>query len=547
MLINFFHNKMSTTAACCSNHTCAKSIDAEHDNHVLCSLCRDAMYCSEECRMIDWPVHDCPNAVRVPAIGTILATPYFYQDEIATADLEAELSNPASPLNTSYLLHHVGTDMKVSQRIVPVGESAKFTKNPLRSFGRGTKPDDQMMNKEFRVELYQGNAQGPLIWDSDWQKLGDRAIYKGSDNETANAIAQTWSTAETKSNSLLLWPFMTGIPKMDTRGNVYARITIDGYQPLELDFYYPTIKTNFWMRTAAQLGKYIRRRMLLKFPRENIDKLKFYQTLRAETSDGVGLYLTISLDSNTQTKMVLKDVEVLIREDQLTPDGNPPRTQKEKIVDNALSKEDVDKLKKTIVDVDSIYCDASKLEHMTGLTMALEFAATQIKADAIAAPSNMAAFEEAAAIVRKHTRDMIEGRFNPEEKDTPMQVNAAVYTAVNALQEMQAIEISISKDNVKKYGDKLARAGRPPQADALGVQEITPIVEELEKIRAASTGKQNFFKKRFATAKKSRLEKQLNDWKIALETYLNTQPEGTTLPLSYALITRGKSGLVKQA
>lgn len=399
------------------------------------------MYCSEECRMMDWPAHACPNAVRVPSLGTILATPYYYQDEIPTADLQAALSDPTSPLNESYLMHHVGSDMKVTQWLVPVGESAKLTKNPLLSFGKGAKPADQMMNKMFRVELYQGNAQGPLIWDSEWQKLGDRAIYKGSDNETANAIANQWTLAETKSNSLLLWPFMDGKPKMDTRGDVYARITIRGYEPLELTFYYPTIRTSLITRAAAQVGKYVRRRMLAKFPRENIDKLKFYQTLRAETSDGIGLYLTISLDSNTQIKMDLKDVEVLVRESRLIPTQQSEQSQAEKIVTNALSKDDTEKLRKTLLDtVDSIYCDTSKVEHMTGLTMALEYATTQIKADLIAAPANMLAFEEAAAIVRKHTRDMIEGKFNPEEKETPMQVNAAVYTAVNALQEMQTIE-----------------------------------------------------------------------------------------------------------
>lgn len=528
-----------SVATACTNHTCAKAIDTQNDNHVMCSLCRDAIYCSEECRMIDWPAHACPNVVQ-RSIDTLIATPYYYQDEMPAAELEQMIADEANPLNESFLLHQVGTDMKVAQLTLPViGESAAVTRNPLTSFGKGSKPTDQMMNKTMRVQLFQGNAQGRLIWDSGEQGVGDRAIYKGSDNETANAIANLWTVSEAKSNSLLVWPFVDGQPKMDTRGDVYALITISGYKPLELTFFYPTIRTNWITRASAQAGKYLRRRMLTKFPGQ-ADKLKFFQTMRAMSADGVGLYLTFSLQSNTQTKLDLKDVEVLVPLDRLEP--TTEMTQSQKIVQTLKN------VKLEPDSVESIYCDATKLEHMVGLTMACEYAATQIKAEMISAPSNLAAFEEAAAIVRKYTREFAAREAGSEFEATPMHVNAAVYTAMNALQEMQQIEISISKDNVKKYTDKLTRAGRPAQAEALAIQEITPIVNELEKIRTEAAAKKgNWFKKKFASAKKSRLDKQLDEWKIAIENYLNAQPPETKFAQADALIRKGKSPLAAAA
>jgi hypothetical protein len=302
-------------------------------------------------------------------------------------------------------------------------------------------------------------------------------------------------------------------------------------------------------KAKATLMKHLQTRLRLKFPGRD-SAIKYMHTIRASnTRDGTEIFLTFLVMPNA-VDVELVDVEVAVPIRKLPENPSVPENtdayltaeRRKSLEDLGISKDGV------VATEDSIYCDATKLEHMVGLTMACEYAATQIKAEMIAAPSNLAAFEEAAAIVRKYTREFTAREASSEFEATPMHVNAAVYTAMNALQEMQQIEISISKDNVKKYTDKLTRAGRPAQAEALAIQEITPIVNELEKIRSEAAAKKgNWFKKKFASAKKSRLDKQLDEWKIAIENYLNAQPEGTKFAQADALIRKGKSPLAAAA
>jgi len=449
--------------------------------------------------MIDWPTHACPNAMRVESLQSIIAVPYYYDQVDADA---------TSPLNESYLLSHVGTDMKVSQWTVPVGAAARVTKNPLTSLGKGAKPPAPIGISNFRVILRQDDHDGNILMDSGNQNVSDRAVFKGNDNEIMNDLASQISLSEDKSNSILLWPdWRRKQASVSRTGNLHAAIYIDGYKPIELEFSYPVLRTNRIQRAFAQAGKNLRKRMLLKFP-EDANAIKFYQTLRAQTTEGVAVYLTVSLKDDKNTYMIIKDIEVLLPLDSIKQEAKKAA---------GLSQEETSVLSKTLqnVDIDSIYCDTSKVEHMTGLTMALEYAATQIKAEMLQAPSNMPAFEEAAAIVRKHTRDMIEGKVNPED-GAPMHVNAAVYTAVNALQEMQTIDglfdsFKGEERLRKEYTSALSRRAKQGPTPALMYAEpiIDNLISSLEKSRASKIGGMSVKSKK----------KQLNAWKKAIEDF----------------------------
>lgn len=536
-----------TTA--CTNHTCEHTINIAQDTHVLCPLCRDAAYCSEECRMIDWAAHACPNAVRVDKVGTLLATPYFYEDEMPADIIGEELLNEASPLKESFLLHHVGTDMKVTQWIQQVGEMANVVaKNPLMSLGRSGAPPEAIARSTFVLNIFEEGNPVQLL--SVAGKVGERTIYSESDDDVIKKVARSSPLAEKRSTSILLWPDMKGNTVMVPRkGSLKAELRIDGKEPLTIEFYYTKFSTGLARRLFSAAAKRLQLRLKAKFPGKD-EGIKYMQTLRATTRSGTAINLTFSVRQE-QDEMELVDVEFLVPLNQLK---NVPaaatRTkeysaEEKKLLEGVLStfqKEDPS----LQFSESSIYCDATNISHMTGLTMALEYAQAQIKAGiAEGNAQNSVAFENAAAIVRKHTRAMLDGK-SFVESGVPMEVNAAVYTAVNALHEMQTIEISISKDRVKLFSDKLLRAGGKVNAEALAVQSLTPIVEELERIRSAAAssprkGAKGWIMKKVDTVKKSRLDKQLDEWKIAIENYLNAQEPGTRFAQADALIRRGKN------
>ena len=517
----------------CQNHNCTEIIDVDKVDHVICPLCRDATYCSEQCRMIDWPAHECPNAVKTDKVGVQMAVPYFCEDLLPSDVLQAELDNPKSPLNESILFSHVGSDMKLRQWQQPVGDLAKTIEyNKMDGLGRGGAPPRELERAEFTINLFQEGNSAPVASFSG--RVGDRAIHKESDNETIQKLARSSFWSEKASSSIVLWPdmqFARGI-MVPSKGAMRAQLVLNG-KTFDIDFRYRKFSnSSIFRRLSSAVLKHFQSRLRIKFPGRD-DAIKLMQSVRATAPNGTQVNLTFSVDPK-QDMIELKDVEFSV-----------PRNQVMRRLSDAEERlvRTVQSLPEEVVE--SMYADPLNMDSMMGLTMALEYASTQIKADLLPPLANHAAFEQAASIVRKHTRSMLDGK---TYTSVPMEVNAAVYSAVNALHELQAVEISISKDNVKKYTDKLTRAGRPAQAEALAIQEITPIVEQLEEIRNAAVarpkkGIKSFFKKKIDTAKKSRLDKQLDEWKVAIENYLNAQPEGTKFAKADALIRRGKNPL----
>lgn len=491
--------------------------------------------------MIDWPAHACPNAIKVEELGTNMAVPYFYEDMMPAAELEAEMRDEKSPLNASYLLYHTGADMKVTQWTQQlVGYEASKVKNGFgENLGRGGAPPPDLANQTFSFNLYR-DSQSTVPVVSLAGKIGDRAIHLENENEQIQQLAKR-SPTNKSSTSLVLWPDMSNESGvfLAPQGRLIAELVVRG-KSHTIDFNYRNLNSSWFRRTVGRLAKKLQPRLKLKFPGRD-DGIKYMQTITAwAREEGTQVNLTFSVLPGMD-RVELKDVEFLIPYSVLRETPAEAKKRAEQSMRKAFAEEDVA--------VESMYADPLNVDSMMGLTMALEYAATQIKADLLpplsASGGGQAAFEQAASIVRKHTRSMLDGK---EYDVAPMEVNAAVHTAVNALYELQQVEISISKDNVKKYTDKLTRAGRPAQAEALAVQELTPIVEQLEEIRNAAVarpkkGVKSFFKRKIDTAKKSRLDKQLDEWKVAIENYLNAQPEGTRFAKADALIRRGKNPL----
>lgn len=511
----------------CSNHTCQKAINTQNDNHVMCSLCRDAIYCSEECRMIDWPAHACPNVVKAPAIGLPLAVPYYYEDMMPADMLEAELADPTSPLNQSFLLTHVGSNMKITQWQQAIGDNVSYDK--MGGLGRGAEPPSKYLPVKFNVKIWDSfdTSQSPRVTLGG--VIGDRAIHANSEDEQIKQLAigpkKNWLRRltygqEKQSTSLILWPIMPNSVEFRSQGQITAHLQIGDAAPMPIGFAYNDLHK--LSKAKATLMKHFQTRLRLKFPGKDTG-IKEMHTIRAtNTKDGTEIFLTF-LVSSKKMDVDLVDVEIAIPIRKLPANPTVPENKETRLTDQQRkSLEDLGISKDEFVATeDSIYCDATKLEHMVGLTMACEYAATQIKAEMIAAPSNLAAFEEAAAVVRKYTREFSAareagGEFT-EAATTPMHVNAAVYTAVNALQE---VGLSLGSSDANKFLAKLSGESTAEAALGVALKAIANLRTRMVKARGS---------KIFSNARKGAIKKELESWRSAIRLYVRKDQATATV------------------
>lgn len=95
----------------CSNHACKEKINTAGDQvYHTCSLCRQPVYCSEECRLVDWAIgHACPNVVAVaePLSVRSVAVPYYYEDCLRPEDVERLPANDPIFSSYSFMYHDV--------------------------------------------------------------------------------------------------------------------------------------------------------------------------------------------------------------------------------------------------------------------------------------------------------------------------------------------------------------------------------------------------------------------------------------------------------
>src|SRR5690606_9268968 len=115
--IFFLKERKKMNSIPCENHSCTKTIDPVHSVYQSCGLCQQPKYCSEKCRIMDWPLHACENVFQV---STDLnkrgfATPYFYEDTMKQKDIE--LLEPHNPVFCSYSIMHHNDNRSVTQTL----------------------------------------------------------------------------------------------------------------------------------------------------------------------------------------------------------------------------------------------------------------------------------------------------------------------------------------------------------------------------------------------------------------------------------------------
>lgn len=132
----------------CNNHVCAKPV-GENDSYTSCSLCRTPVYCSEECRVQDWSVHNCANVIDVAQLNDAVFMPYHYEDMLPEDEWKQLDHN--DPVFQAYSVRHVDANGLISHAIV--GDEAVAFSQSGDFMGRGDTPPAELMGKQYTIRV----------------------------------------------------------------------------------------------------------------------------------------------------------------------------------------------------------------------------------------------------------------------------------------------------------------------------------------------------------------------------------------------------------
>lgn len=433
----------------CANHVCSKQLE----DKVLCPLCRDVQYCSEECRQTDWIKHACPNALLATKPNEAIIRPYAWEDEMPDEVLNEEIgTNVAHPFLKGYSLTHYGPDGSVSHQDFPpmiIDAAAEGGVKPLKVFGtykRGPEPRSDMDRNIYTIRFEVIDKNDRVINPNNTIEfsgiLGNDAVYDGNNEPRIKKLLgfigdsdEKWYGKVTrwfrrklqsaaKSSELNIWPNLLTNEKnertsktktLPQMGNLRVSFLI-GFQENQRLVSVFTGRFNFTKQTGifARWTRAFRKQFAQRLRAkgfEDADAIKTFHGYVMEAPKVTSSKFVFIVQSTGDT-VYIRDVEafisavdmesVSVRSDDTGP-ALPPR-------DDANSS-----------------ISASSLEQVTGLVMALEHkAAMQDKPDAD--------LDAIRATLRPYARDLNEKhQGNIPESAIPDQVHTAIYTAVNRL------------------------------------------------------------------------------------------------------------------
>jgi hypothetical protein len=432
----------------CANHICS---DVDKSAEIQCPLCLGAAYCSEACRSIDWVRHACPNASLVTAreVSTPFV-PYWGEEALAQEEI-AKLPSDSPVLQSWAVTTRLPNDTMVQScvRSLLIGRDvASIPREVPPNFLRGEAPPDQLLSREYYVYITRLNPDGTKS-DGDAVimlsgLMGTDAVYEGNSNARIQKLfgkGKGWrpsdlglkfaSKISPKGHHVVIWPDPQNLINFDNESfNVVgSRIRIELSDKaaeyglgIPDDAHVIRIEGPLDLSSAAKqhgalgaLGKQWSARMRAKFRgtptrTESLAQMYGYRA----TVDDVTVHLIFRVARNAVVA-TLADVELEFAPEHFTS-GNLRRVNiNEQSIPAAVALE----------------CNPRSVEDVTALAMGLELRLTKAR---LAGEPVDAALDNAAGMVRKHARALMEGKVKlAATDDVPMDVNTAIYVAVNAL------------------------------------------------------------------------------------------------------------------
>lgn len=181
----------------CDNHTCTARFDKANDEYHTCALCLQPAYCSDECRLMDWRAHDCPNVYKTEDIKQGFAVPYYYEDMLTAEELEEV--PVGDPIFQSHQVMHCNTNRTVSEYMIPsLVEKNAISQDYEGPVARGKNPEDIKSIGKYMLRIQVGEQSEAKTYDIYGNIPKDMIFKDNSQNETARAISGGGATTGEK-------------------------------------------------------------------------------------------------------------------------------------------------------------------------------------------------------------------------------------------------------------------------------------------------------------------------------------------------------------
>jgi hypothetical protein len=465
-------SKMSEIS-CCSNHTCTSQFDKTVDEYMTCSLCLQPAYCSEECRLLDWPAHACPNVVQTPSLQVGFAVPYYYEDMLTAEDLQDMPVD--SPIFQSFQVNHYNANRTISQymvpSLVPLEKNAQ-SKDDEAPIARGKNPAKllTLLNTNYTLRI---SVQGRTV-DVIGTIPNDMIYKENNTNPTARALSGGGATFKEKARnvfrgglrralhhaetSYIFWPqnrrLRENLIEVDLAGDIEVWLLVKDTSGKEKAISYvtagyklPVPGKNDVSAAGRKVQQMFRSQLEMKFKGSDLSTKNLY-VRRYSDFEGNGIVLTFEITPGSY-KAKLVDVEYVVDAERVkvaelptnVPTVDTKDSLKKTLGSLGMTKDgsdeddeapppppdDKEELKKSMIST-QYKCNVRDFEDIMGLSMALE---TFIANDS---NQNSKSLESHAAIIKEYVHKMQDNQGVAPES-IPPEVDVAVMTAVNAMYE----------------------------------------------------------------------------------------------------------------
>ena len=450
--------------SCCSNHTCTSQFDKTVDEYMTCSLCLQPAYCSEECRLLDWPAHACPNVVQTPSLQVGFAVPYYYEDMLTAEELQDMPVD--SPIFQSFQVNHYNANRTISQYVVPALvplEKYAQSKDDETPIARGKNPAQLSGFSNYVLKI---NVQGRTI-EVDGLIPGDMIFKENNMNPKARALSGGGATFKEKARnvfrgglrralhhaetSYIFWPrnelIRKNLVEVDLAGDITVSLYLQKTDKTKSSVSYvsagyklPVPGKNDVSAAGRKVQQMFRSQLEMKFKGSDLSTKNLY-VRRYSDFEGNGIVLTFEITPGSY-KAKLVDVEYVVDAERVKgADTVTDDSLKKTLGPLGMTKggsdeddeapppppDDKEELKKSMIST-QYKCNVRDFEDIMGLSMALE---TFIANDS---NQNSKSLESHAAIIKEYVHKMQDNQGLAPES-IPPEVDVAVMTAVNAMYE----------------------------------------------------------------------------------------------------------------
>jgi len=557
----------------CANHTCNAQFCKASDEYITCSLCLQPAYCSDECRLLDWRAHSCPNVHETKNISAGLAVPYYYEDMLTQEELSDVPIN--DPIFQSYQVLCCNANRTIQQDVVPslIEFNAK-SKDDETPIARGKNPEAWNGIKDYTLRIVIGGK----TYDIVGQIPRDMIYKENATNEKARAISgggadfkdrvknifkggarRAFRHAET---SFIFWPstqkVINSFIEVDFAGDIEVWLLIKKSTGAEekisnviAGYDLPSPGRNDVSAAARKVQQMFRSQIELKFQGIDDVSTKNLYVRRYSDFEGNGIVLTFQITPGTRKGAQLVDLEYVVNANRVKKSvfmnkfDMGSMSDKEKALSNTFGEntnillKDDDNLNSLI---ESKYaCNVRDFEEMVGLSMAID--------TYIASPSSLASsatlrdLDNKSAIIKEYVHTMQTNNGQAPES-IPPEVDTAIMVAMNVM--YQPIEMSqkqwdnkaISFDNFQMEVNRVIERVRELRAktQAVNTTKLTgkmrrgvttlfqkkPLLADLDRILKAIDKRTINFEREGVNAetiqKWSNLKKRVSDARYNVET-----------------------------